>query len=216
MKGRNNLIFDWRLMGTSAYVPIVIMLLLICYCYIIHFNLKYIIPALELTFPMFASWWAIHIFQELLEEPGGETIFSYPLSAWKLGIERVLIFTLFYLILMILMLLIIHNFVPLPRVFFLSSLGLQLGIESFFFSGFGFIIMVLTRSVGWSMAIVSIYASTHILTKGTILSFTNIFMFNSKLLPLDIVVTHHSFTVIFGLLFYMLGHVILKRKQKFN
>lgn len=208
-----DLLFDWKALEKNAYVPIIVAILLIGYSYLRLNALTHIIPALEFFFPVFAAWWSIFIFQDILEEPGGEIIFSYSISRLQLGIIRVVSFFILYLILMIIMLLVIDH-LCIADLFL--SLALQLGTESFFFAGLGFLAMVTTLNTGWALTIVVIYSCTQILTAGHMLPFINIYIFNDKLLTIKELLNLSAHPLLLGGSLWIIAQIILNKLQKYN
>lgn len=208
-----DLLFDWKAIENNACIPIIVAILLIGYSYLRLNALPHIIPALELVFPVFAAWWSIFIFQDILEEPGGEIIFSYSISRLQLGIIRVASFFILYLVLMIIMLLVIDQ---LCVADLFLPLALQLSTESFFFAGLGFLAMVITLNTGWALTIVVIYSCTQILTNGQMLPFINIYIFNDKLLTISELFSLSARPLLWGGLLWIIAQTILNKLQKYN
>lgn len=213
MKGKLNLIFDWRVMGVNAYIPFIVVLVLISYSKMKQDALTHIIPALELTFPAFAAWWSIFLFQDVLEEPGSETLFSYPIKRWKLGLARVGFFFIIYIILMLIMLFIIDQWSVTEDI--LLPLAIQLGTQSFFFAGLGFLSMVLFSKSGWALVILVVYTSTQVLTRGTLIPIVNIFIFNQGVLPISELWGPALFSVLMGTVFWALAHMLFAKIRHF-
>ena len=213
MKGKLDLVFDWKVMGPTAYVPFIVVLLLIGYSSLRKDALSHIIPALELTFPVFAAWWSIFLFQDVLEEPGSETLFSYPIERWKIGVARVGIFFLLYMFLMFMMLLIIDQW-SVADLFL--PLAIQLGAESFFFAGLGFLAMVLTLNSGWSLVILIVYSSTQVLTRGALIPSINVFLFNEKILPVSELWEPSGYSLLMGGGLWILANYLFGKMQRFN
>ena len=205
--------YDWKAIDKNAYVPFFVVLLLIGYSYLRMNAMTHILPALEFVFPVFAAWWSIFIFQDILEEPGSEITFSYPISRWQLGIYRVAIFFILYLIIMLMMLMMI-DYLCTDNIF--VPLFIQLGAESFFFAGLGFLSMTLTRNTGWSLTIVIVYTSIQILTKGQMFPLINIYLFNEKMLKISELWTSAAYTILLGSILWVSAQIILNKLQKFN
>lgn len=213
MKGKLHLIFDWKVMGVNAYIPFIVVVLLIGYGSLRRDALTHIIPALELTFPVFAAWWSIFLFQDVLEEPGGETLFSLPVKRWKLGVVRVGIFFGIYIFLMFLMLFIIDQWCVVDL---LLPLALQLGAEAYFFAGLGFLAMSVTLNTGWSLVVIIAYTSTQILTRGALLPLINVFLFNERLLPISELWMHSGYTILLGGGLWFGAQFLFSKLQHFN
>lgn len=209
MKTKLDIIFDWKVMGVVAYVPIAITLLLACICatYIGAQNfLEHVTRILEYSFPIFGAWWSIFIFQDILEEQGSETILSYPVSTWNLGILRTGIFFVFYLILLFTLLVIIQLWSNEKIIY---SLFMQLGIESLFFAGLGFASMALCSNSGWAMVIVIVYSTAQILTKGTLFPVANIYLFNEEIIRTSQLMPLLLKTLLIGLVLWVLAQIML-------
>lgn len=216
MKGKLGLVFDWKVMGVPAYFPLMVILALFGYIGIradqpiVWYNM---IPSLEFTLPVFASWWSVFLFQDVLEEPGSETLFSYPISRWKLGITRVAIFYAGYLALILLLLLGLDQFSE-KSVFL--PLAIQYGSKSFFFAGLGFLAIVLTTDSGWALAIILVYTSTQLLTGGKVFSVLNIFLFNRKVLPISQLLSPAFFNIVAGVVLWILAQYLFKTFRRFR
>jgi len=213
MKGKLDLLFDWKAMGINAYVPLCVVCVLIGYGNLRKEALTQVIPVLELTFPVFAAWWSIFLFQDFLEEEGSEVLFCCPIQRWKLGIARTAIFFAIYIILMLIMLLVIDQWF---RADLLEPLSLQLGLQSFFFAGLGYLSMCLTRNSGWALVIIVVYNSIQILTRGALFPYINIFIFNERPLSWAQLWPLSVHTLFFGVLFWLGGQILFGRSKHFN
>lgn len=213
MKGKLDLFFDFKIMGTNAYIPFLITVILILYSNFRRDALTHIIPALEYTFPVFAAWWSIFLFQNVLEEPGSETVFSYPIRRWQMGILRGAVFFVLYFLLMIVMLLLI-DWICAASIFF--PLAVQLGSEAFFFAGLGFWAMTMTANSGWSLVVVIIYLSTQILTRGALFPMINVFLFNERLLKISELWLSSGYSLLLGLILWIWAQVVFSKLQRFN
>ncbi|MEH7464678.1 hypothetical protein V7166_22305 [Bacillus thuringiensis] len=212
MKCRLNLLFDWKSMGFVAYAPLLIFIFIFYYNSTVESNLHMIIPVLEYTIPAFSAWWSIFLLQDILEEEGTESILSYPVSRWNLGFIRLSIFFLIYVLLIASVIFTIQYQIE-NNIFF--SLLYQLSIESFFFSGLGFLSMVLTTNSGWSLGIIILYVSTQILTKGSFFPFTNIYLFNDRILSLLNLLNWSIAVFVISCLCWLGAQVILNHFKKF-
>ncbi|EIT84478.1 hypothetical protein A374_15172 [Fictibacillus macauensis ZFHKF-1] len=213
MKGRINLVFDWKVMGANAYIPVFVSVLLIGYSALTPDSVAKLLPVLEFCYPVCAAWWVIFIFQDVLEETGSETLFSYPLSRWKLGVVRAFLFYLLFLVLLIVTVCMI-DWIATGALF--PSLFVQLGMEAFFFSGVGFLAITLTRNTGWSLVIVIIYLSSQLLTRGAFIPVLNVFLFNQALFSLQDLMAAQWKTVVLGLCLWAGGQYAFQRLEKFN
>ena len=92
--------FDWRAMGWNAYVPIAIIIFVAVYSFLLIMTSVFWRLFMKCYFP-FCSLVECFMFQDILEEEGSEVIFSYPVSRWRLGVVRVLMFLCLYLLLIV-------------------------------------------------------------------------------------------------------------------
>lgn len=213
MKGKLDIKFEWNAMGVNSYIPFIVMFLLFGYAKYKGEALSETIPVFELIIPIFSAWWSIFSLQNVLEEEGSETIFSYPIERWKLGIFRVIIFFVLYISIMSLFLWLIDQWV-IGDLFF--PLLIQLGTQSFFFTGFGFLAMVLTKNTGWSQTILVIYFSTQLFTRGSLFPTTNVFLFNEKLLPIGELLRVSLSTIIMGIILWSLAQYYFSKLQSYR
>jgi len=216
MRGKLNLLFDWRVMGVTAYFPLLVILALFGYISLRKdFSNVWnsLVPALEFTLPVFASWWSVFLFQDVLEEPGSETLFSYPITRRKLGVTRVAIFYAVYLIL-VLSLLLVLEWLSATSVFL--PLAIQYGSESFFFAGLGFLAMVLTLDSGWALAVVLVYTSTQLLTGGQVLPLLNVFLLNKRVLPVSELLAPALINILAGAVLWGLAQYLFKTFRRFK
>ncbi|MFD2169655.1 hypothetical protein [Tumebacillus lipolyticus] len=211
MSGRLNLAFDWRAMGFNAYLPL--LMLLLCVLSGLYFSTGKFLPMMEAVAPAFAAWWSIFLFQDLLEEPGGETLFSYPLSRFQLGIKRVLFWGAVYLVCLLASLALVDSQIQESIT---SSLFLQFGTQSVFFAGLGFLSVVLLRNCGWSLVVLVVYSCTQIFTKGKLFPFFNVYLFNDRVLPVTDLLGRSVATFSAGVLLLILGQILLQRFTRFN
>jgi hypothetical protein len=208
MKGKLNIPFDWKTMGINAYVPILLVFVLLLYGNSVNYNIKHLIPALEVSLTPFAAWWTIFLFQDILEEPGGETIFSFPIQRWKLGIGRIFIFFVIYTLFMLGLLLLIEL---ISSAHIATPLFVQFFVESLFFVGLGFLSMVVLKNCSWSLVVLTCYVSTQILTHGTLLPYTNIFLFNQKLIPIIELLQIQIPTIIMAIFFLFIAQKLFNK-----
>jgi hypothetical protein len=208
--------FEFRVMGVNAYIPIVGYLLMLIYSIL---NLKYsngwmnIIQSLEMVMPFFAGWYSVFLFQDVLEEMGSETIFTYPIKRYELGILRVLIFFIFYMFILALVLILIQ--VIGNRNIFLP-LFIQFTAQGLFYSGLGFLCAVITSSSIWALTILIVYAVTQILTTGSLFKIANIYLFNGDVLSFNELIGPVIRITIFSLIFFIVAHVLFTRFKNFK
>lgn len=203
--------FDWRCMGLGAYLPFLVVALLI---FITAFNqgqLPDIMPAIEMLFPIFGSWWSIYVLHDLLSEGSNEVLLSYPVKRWNMGIVRVLSFFLLYLILMMVMLVIMSPWIGSQNIL---PLAMQLGAQSFFYSGLGFLAIVLTMNTGWSLIIVTCYLSLQIMGRDGILPLLDIYLHNARPFPIQQLTPMLLKATLFGVAFYANAQYVLSTTKR--
>lgn len=212
MMNKMNLQFDWKVMGANAYIPLIVLLVSFLYSMILQDELRLILSVYEFVIPAFSAWWTIFIFQDVIEEPGSESIFSYPVSRWTLGLMRVIAFYFLYIVLLLILLMIVSYSIDIG----LYPVYLQLCIQSLFFTGFGYLSMMILRNSGWAMFIVASYSSFQILTKGSAIPLINIYFFNTKVASLSQIFDSLILIFIIGIIFLLLGQVMFIKPEKFN
>ncbi|SDX11048.1 hypothetical protein SAMN05444487_11079 [Marininema mesophilum] len=207
--------YDWRSMGVFAYVPLGISIFVFLILLLMGSDLSRVIQFSEMSLPLFASWWSILLMQEFLEQEGNETLFSYPLSRYKMGILRVFLFWGLY-ILVIAWVIGAKQWVDSPAPHFFSSLFLQLGYESLFYAMVGFLLIVLTKNTVWAMGIMFVYTSTQFLTHGNLIPWLNIYQLNTELLTVNQLLKPMVKVVIAGVICGGLAQWLLGRVRTFN
>ena len=203
--------FEWRSMGVSAYIPILVAAFLVFVVDLNH-DLPTFLPVLEMLFPFFGCWWSVFVLHDLLSEAGGEVLYTYPIRRWQLGIFRVCLFFVMYLLLMFLMLYGVGTFIGVNQI---APLALQYGVQAFFYSGLGFLAMVLTRSTGWSLILVGGYLSVMVLTRGEMLSFLDIYLHNTSIIPIDHLLPFVKKVGVFGVLLYVNAQYFLSTSNRY-
>lgn len=202
-------------MGPQALVPFFVWAALILYCAVYRvdgaWSFSQQLPVLEMILPTFSAWWSICLFQDILEEEGSETLFSYPIPRWKLGLIRVIFFWVLYCLGIIVVLGILQTWTSQP---FWLPLALQFITQAFFFSSFGFLAVAITAQVGWAILIVSGYAVVEQLIGFLLPSFLNVYIFNTAPLPLNQWIVWRP--LLYGIILMMLAQGILHRFRRFH
>lgn len=206
--------FDWKSMGINAYIPLFVVLFISVYVSLLHGNIRYIIPAIELGLPVCSAWWAIFLFHDILDEPGSEVIFSYPTKRRKIGIFRVLLFCLLYS--SIISILICVIVISTGNQTFLLSFLLQIYSECLFFSSLGFAAVALSRHISWSLYIVAGYASFQVITKGNVNALLNVFVFNERFLSLELLLSSIFKTILLSAILFIIGQKTFDHMERFN
>lgn len=201
-----NYLKEYKFMDGTQYIPIIVFFILLIYSKRFVYPtpaFSILIPTLEFSVPMFSAWWCIFLLQNILEEPGGEVFFTYPIKRYKLGLLRILFSLTIYIILIALFILLLQNF---SNTHIFTSLFIQLACESIFFCGLGFLSMVLTSNTGWAIFVVILYSSTQIITRGKVFSIVNIFQFNTSLLGIKDTLLHNLPALVVGCLLLAIGN----------
>ncbi|MFC4775916.1 hypothetical protein ACFO9Q_03875 [Paenibacillus sp. GCM10023252] len=175
------LLFDWKAMGFNFYIPLLIMIFLYGYASLTGFTENNFVPSISLAVPPLAAWWSIYLMQHLLEEQGGEVLFSYPISIRILGLGRVLLFYLVFELALFILILGVCSY----QIGYAFNFFVQLSIQSLFFASLGFMAMVYTKNTSWSLFIVATYASTQILTNGIVMPLINVYFFRDRILLME-------------------------------
>lgn len=211
---RYSILINWRSMGFNAYLPVLIALFLVGIVFLNRGDLINSIPIIEMVFPIFSSWWTVFILHDLLSERGNEVLFSLPVSRWKVGTYVVLIFFLLYMVLMISMLIIMSTWIGIEAAI---SLSIQLSVQSFFYSGLGFLAIVITRDTGWSLIIATSYLSFQLLTTQTpFLQIFNIYLNNSRPIPVSELVFFVQKVGVIGILLFINAQYMLSTTTRFK
>jgi|GEM_PF-1763371 len=216
MKRKIDIPFEFKVMGINAYIPLIGALFVAIYSAV---SLKSqegwmnTVSILEIVMPFLSGWYSVFLFQDVLEEIGSETIFTYPIKRYELGVLRVLVFFIFYMVILALVLLEIQLMVD-KEVFL--TLFLQLSLQGLFFSSLGFVLVTITSSSIWSLTVLSIYSVTQIITGGNLFSFINVYLFNGDIIPINEIFIRLGHVVILSLLFLSIGHVLFSKYKNFK
>lgn len=153
-----SLLYEFKSIGFLSLIPILVLITIFFYCksLIIKGEVPYkdIVPALEYVAAPFAAWWGIFVYMDILEAPGGEIIFSYPVKRYRMGILKAYLTFILYALLEGVMLWAIQR---LCKEYFFDSLYLQFLLESFFLFSLGFFSMIILRSSSFSILVVASY-----------------------------------------------------------
>ncbi|TCS96882.1 hypothetical protein [Hazenella coriacea] len=207
--------FDWKAMGAAAYVPVVTLLGLIAFFFISPYRGETVsaITFVEILVPIQMSWWSIFLLQEYLQEEGGETLFSYPMSRMKIGFLR--IFT-FWILFMLMLTLFLGGMSYIYGENYFLSMFVQISYQSFFYTWFAFLVMVFLKNTTWAIGIVFAYATTQILTNGNLISFINVYEFNMKLIPVNQLVDPAIHAILLGVVCLIFAQWELNRLERYS
>jgi hypothetical protein len=208
LKIKNILINEWKSLGISAYIPFLVYILLLFYCRLFRDDQRIIILALQAVLPVMSSWWVVLSFYNLVEEEGKEVFFSYPMNRWWIGIGRCLAFYILHMI--ITYILIIFCSVDSVNII---NVFIQLAIQSFFFTGLSFMLVLLTQNTSVSIAIPFGYCTFELLSEGKILSFINIYNFKVQFQLAEISMNSNIiYILLLSLLFMSIGQALILNK----
>jgi hypothetical protein len=208
-----NPFFQLKSMGISAYLPIITSAFLVFVIFINNGSLVESMPVIELIFPIMGCWWSIFVLHDLLSENGGEVLFSLPIRRWCYGSLSVITLFLMYMLLMIGMLLIMTTWLSKTT---LVSLGLQLGAQSFFYAGLGFLAMVVTRNTGWALIIVTSYLSIELLTFKNPIGMIDIYFHNVQAIPVSELSFLLNKVLVLGVILFINAQYFLSTTRRYK
>jgi len=174
MEQRNKIVslkFDIKNIGPLFYLPIVTGLLASGYCLLRNYGydnvevIKNIRIGLNIFCVPFVFIWIIGLFQDLLDSEGKETLLSLPYNNLSYGILRVCrmfgLYLIYFYILFITLCIILQclDDISLVDLFFPT-------ISIFFYASMAFLVIVVTKSMAISYAIVSVFTIFAYLTRG--------------------------------------------------
>lgn len=213
MKTIKRTLFDWRTMGWNAYIPLIIGMVVLAYMLSAKGEERAVLSMMEILLPAFSAWWSIFIFQDILDEPGGETLFSYPQSRWSIGLKRVLLFLLLYTLLITFILLV---YSLIMKHSFWGVTQLQLIVQSLFFSALGYLLVVLLKSCSWAMLVTAAYVSFQVLTRGSVFPWSNLYFFHIHKPLGPEVFSKLVVILVVGLILLFSAQFAINRLEKFN
>lgn len=212
---RLNLQFEINSMGISFYIPIVVVIILSFYILMTIQNadwLRQVALTFEFLLCPFATWWVLYLYYEFFEQNNEEILISYPVSAFYYGLFRSFLFFLCYFFLIALLLFIIvrissHHL----NLFFLI---IRFGVQSFFYTAFGFCLMIAIRNIMAPILALIVYLSVNFFIGGDAIPLYQSIIFE----PLDVLdgeIRGKLFTnLCLGVLFLLLGQIVLKKRMK--
>ena len=178
-------IFNFSMMGINFLVPIIAMLLLTVYLYMICFSAgmteTLYFTCSECVVPLFGSWWAIHLMRPIVEDSGNEIYYSYSVSKMYLGVIRVFEGWVAYCLLTFVYCLLLRLMTPYD---FWSYL-IQLIFQSLFYFGLGFLSMSITRKALYSWILSLVYGLFYLYTGNKYMPVFSIYTFSEEPLMLN-------------------------------
>lgn len=211
MNNIKKIILESKIMGSLFYVPFIMMILVGLYSFLIrtnHMAETYIVSIYENIIPLFASWWGIYILCDLLEEEGGEVLFTYGKNYFKIGIlNNIKYFILYIILFSIVMVLGMH----LSMGFISEQLLIQIIFQSLFYCAFGFFTMILIKDSGWSIFVQISYFCINYFTQGKLFPKLSIYLFNVRVPDNESVVSNSIKCIIFSITFFVVGQILLNK-----
>ncbi|WP_434748181.1 hypothetical protein [Paenibacillus amylolyticus] len=204
--------FDWRAMGWNAYTPIMVIIFVAVYSFFANKDFRLLASIHEVLLPVFAAWWSVFIFQDILEEEGSEVIFSYSVSRWRLGTVRVLVFLGIY----VLLIAIDSLYMSWISGFNWTVKLIQYSSQSFFYACFGFLLMAILRNCSWAILVVASYASFQILTRGSVFPLSSIYFFDVREPVLNAIAGKLLIIIFMAIIMLLISQYILGRTEKYS
>lgn len=155
---------DIKAMSFAGFIPILMVLLFSGYAVYIFSGspeeiagnfINSILNFFQQFIPAFASWWVIIAFYPFVEDEGAEVMFSCAYSRKILGMGRVSVFLIMFQLLNIITCItmtvigVLDSSTILPFV-------LMMFVESCFYGTCGFLLILITRNILWTLAAVFI------------------------------------------------------------
>ena len=177
--------FNFRMMGINFFVPIIVMLLLILYlyliCYLAGMTEAFYFRCSECAVPLFGSWWAIHLMRPILEDKGNEIYYSCGASRLYLGLMRIMEGWVVYCLLTTIYCVVLR----MMTTYHFWSFLLQLIIQSMFYFGLGFLSISITGKSWYSWIINLVYGLFYLYTRNRFLPAFSIYTMWETPLLLD-------------------------------
>lgn len=179
-------IFDFRLMGINFFVPIIAMILLIIYLYMICYSAgmtpSFYFTYSECVIPLFGAWWATHLMRPIVEDSGNEIYYSYNISKIYLGFLRVIKCWLIYCLIIFLY----CSVLRLMTEYDFRSYFVQLAAQALFYFSFGFFAMSISRKALFSWVLNLAYALFYLYTRNQFASGLSIYTLAEEPIDLNI------------------------------
>lgn len=201
---------DIKEMGYLFYVPFILhFLLVLCSRLFTGEGTQFdkLIPMMEGIIPALCSWWIIFSLKTVLEDEGGETLFSYSINRKYIGLYKTLFFFLLYTMLFSITLLLIQLKIKEP----VAPLWVQFFIQSLYFYAFTFIVMLFTCRSEWSLFLVLSYTATQFITEGKIFWFANIYLNNEQIILPREAFIKYSLCMVVSVLLLLISTIKLNR-----
>ena len=210
---RMNVRFEIKSMGISFFLPIVGLLFLLFFNYTDSgpdFVRKLSLYIEFIICPM-AAWWCSYLFLDYYEENLEEILFTYPVSMVFHGILRVFVFLALYLpgfFIVMVAISLTHE------TMLLKTQIIQYFPQCILYAAIGFLLMVTSRNIIVPILSITGYIAVKYFTSGSeLFPIYNIMAFgfdNSSQYLLDKFIPN----IVLAILFFVLGHVILLKRNK--
>lgn len=207
---------DIKEMGYLFSVPFIVhFLLVLCSRLFTGESTQFdkLIPMMEGIIPALCSWWIIFSLKTVLEDEGGETLFSYSIDRKYIGFYKTLFFFLLYMLLSSITLLLVQLRIKEPVY---AALWVQFFIQSLYFYGFTFIVILFTRRSEWSLFLVLSYTSTQFITEGKIFWFANIYLNNEQIILPREAFIKYSLCIVVSVILLIISTIKLNRYSNFK
>lgn len=198
-------------MGGAFYLPFVGFILALGQTFLgKHDELQELYWSLEFMIAPLSSWWVAFLFYEYYEKEMAELLFSYPVSIFKHGIWRVSVFLLGYLFLFTSLL----ATVSLVGKGALMVLLVQYIPLTILFAAFTFFIVASLQNIFAPLMMIVFYITTEYFTKGELFPWYHAMFFNVSPLEFEEVWLKSVINLCLAIVFFVLGHVFLAKRQQ--
>lgn len=159
------------------------------------------------------SWYSILLLDPILSEKGGELFFTFPTSKFSYGFFKAIKAWLFFIFFSAIVLFLICHSIAISFV----SLFLQFLSQSFFFSGFGFLSMVLVKNVNFSLVVIIGYALFCLLLRNYAPPIINVFVLEDTFLSFERIVNEVLIkSILLGSICFGFGQDVFSTHQRWK
>lgn len=205
--------FEIKAMGIGFFIPIIIIVASIMHLF---YQMKAfgvtgigaIIPKLEFFIIPSIGIWVIYLFYEYYENNNLEVLLSYPIKDSDHTANKIFIFILLFLILLIPIFIL---GVILGGVNDVWLLIMQVVPQIIFVAGLITIITVICKNIGVGLSVLIGYTSIELLTEGKVMPWYHLFYFNTEVLGLEELIGKSIINIVFGVLFLIISIKMIRR-----
>ena len=202
-----------KMMGIPYWYPVVLDIVLLLMNIIFSKTTDgeyYMSISCELGISFFASWWSVYNLYELLEEDGGEILYTYPISVGKHELKKNLCRTIWYLLLSGIFMLVIgvclwHKLDM--RIIF------NILMQSLTFSAAAFFLMAVIKDSGWTALLLFVYVCVGYFTNGELLGRANIYILSYDSVTWREIIYNAEKCFVSSAAFYLGGSFALKCRK---